>query len=95
MEENRLILTDELSYTPIRTRLDRIECKYCAKHFYVDHNVSPEVCPFCVAGIRKPFSCSKTGSLLTSEDVMKLTPCRVLGYKRVACVECEHLIRIE
>ena len=97
-EKDRFIVSNELSYAPIRTEVDKIECKECGKHFYVDRNVIPVVCPFCESLVvtiqkvaKKIYECSMTGRMFTDDEASELLPCWVFNDEKKRCIDCEKL----
>ena len=100
-EEDRFILKNELSYAPIRTEVDKIECNECGKHFYVDRSVIPEVCPFCESPLKiiqkatmKIYECSVTGRLFTDDEASKLSSCSVFNDEKKRCINCEKIMEV-
>jgi len=94
-EEDRFILKNELSYAPIRTRLDKITCNECGRHFYVDYKVIPSVCPFCESPTStEPYMCSETGIFLNEEGVTTFSSC-LIRHKKIRCVDCKYLVEID
>ena len=93
-EEDRFILNNELSYAPIRTRVDKISCKKCGKHFYVDFKVVPTVCPFCESPTpvaEDSYRCLETGNFLNGEEVTRFSNCWIRS-KKLRCVNCKYLV---
>lgn len=100
-EENRFILSNELSYAPIRTEVDKIECNECGKHFYVDRRVIPEVCPFCETPLNlvqkvttKIYECSMTGKLFTDDEASELSICQAFNDEKKRCIDCEKIVEV-
>ena len=98
MREIRFILQSENSYVPIRTEVDKIICKKCGKHFYVDYKTVPEVCPFCENPLStiqksttKTYECSMTGRSFTDDEASELLPCWVFKDEKKKCIDCEKL----